>query len=342
MKNFFSLTIAVAIFLSFSISYCEGGQELLYNAHKLWNSGDCTAAMAKMEKVKAKLSDFPADARKQVEATYIAWQETLANFQKISYEIESAMPKLSNSDGEPLPIGELQSAQKQLTDLLEKSNSITCLDIRLSLNRELLAKQDSANMLIDGYIDLIIGENSRLSCAVDSLRKLAKRYRHLLPILDSLRATVAKNSDNLNFLQAQLDSMVSMASQAAAISGKIDEGKKQISTPTAMMSDAVMKMVENKLIAIGEGKVRPQNYTKSERDTIKMELKRISAYLDTSVAAKLSPKKALLLKNLSNEYRNMLELPQQNAKNTIVWIVLAALVIVILLAVAQSFRRRKK
>ncbi len=342
MKNFFAMTIAFAIFLSFSLSYCAGGQELLYNAHKLWNSGDCTAAMAKMEKVKAKLNDFPADARKQVEATYVAWQETLASEQKKSYKIESAMPKITNSDGEPLPIGELQAAQRQLTDLLEQSNGITCLDIRLSLNRELLARQDSANMLIDNYIDLIIGENSRLSSAVDSLRKLAKRYRHLLPVLDSLRSTVAKNADNLKFLQAQLDSMVSMASQAAYISGKTTEGKKQISTPTAMMSDAVMKMVENKLIAIGEGKVRPQNYTKSERDTILIELKRISAYLDTSVAAKLSPRKATLLKNLSNEYRNMMEFPQRNAKNTIVWIVLAALVIVILLAVAQSFRRRKK
>ncbi|MCD6418922.1 hypothetical protein J7M00_09105 [bacterium] len=339
MKNFFIITLSLVIAVLYSSASGENSQELLYKAHKLWSSGDCSAAMSNMEKVISRLNDFPADARKQVQATYIAWQDTIERMRKISFEISSSLPELYDENGEPLPLPELQNVPTKIKELLKKLDEITCTDMKLSLKRMILSKQDTANLLIDRYIDIIIGENARLSSAVDSLRRIAKRYSYLLPVLDSLRSMVAKNSQNLKFLQAQIDSMVAMASQSITLTGKNAENKKEISAPTTMMSRALLRMVENRIIAIGEGKVRNQNYSESERDTILSELTHIYTWLDTSTAAKLSPERASFLKNLTTEYIGAMEVSRRKS-NTFIYILLAFFIVIILLAVAQTLRRR--
>ena len=57
---------------------------------------------------------------------------------------------------------------------------------------------------------MIVSENGKLSKSVDSLRVLAKKYKALLPVLDSLRSMISKNIDKVDYLQAQLDSMLNI------------------------------------------------------------------------------------------------------------------------------------
>ena len=337
-KSILFITLAMISGLLFA----ESSQEMLNKAQLSWKSGDCGSAMAQMEKVKAKVNDFPEQMRPQIETIFSAWNDTVTKFENKSSQISMAIPSLKTAEGIALPLSELQSARKQIADLIVTSDEITCRDIRMKLQNKLFAYQDSANVVIDGYIDSLITKNTKLSAAVDSLRILARKYHQLLPIIDSLRALVAKNADRINLLQAQMDSIVAMATQSIKIIKGGPELGKTISSPTQTVSDALLGLVENKLVAIGEGKIRPRKFKEEQKDTIMLQLNEIATWLDTSMVAKSSPQRASALRELTYSYMDLLS--QRPKPKPVLWIAIiagVAIIAIIIIAVLQAFRRKK-
>lgn len=322
----------------FSVAFAQSAQDMLYRAWELWKSGECVKAMTQIEKVRDRISDFPEQLQPQIEATYTAWSDTVAKDEEIYFSIISSLPQILTPKGEPLPLNAIQSARETTAVLISKAEQINCNDLRTKLMHKLLSRIDSANIVLDTYVDILIGENARLSASVDSLRRLAKRYYHLLPILDSLRTIIVKNAGNVSFLQAQLDSMVTMATQAAQIASPSSELPTAIITPVKMVSDAMLKMVENRLVIIGEARIRPGKIRGAQKDSILSELGHIATWLDTSMTAKISPQKSAAMKQLAYSYIDMLKVPQK--RGPIIWLVMLGLLIVILIAIAQVFRRR--
>ncbi len=329
----------VVIMLIVGLLCAQSAQDMLNRAKELWSSGDCAGAMAMMEKVRARLNDFPEKLRAQVEATYIAWNDTITENQNIYSRLLNAIPPLRTQKGELLPLNELQNARDRIAELNMQADKITCHDIRMKLKNRLRACQDSTNHQIDTHIDNIVVENKALSKSVDSLRVLAKKYRQLLPVLDSLRAIIARNSENLAFLQAQLDSMVKVATEAVRVTKRIGEMPTSISAPVQIVSDAALEIVESKIIVLGETKIRKGKYKDEQKDTLIMELDNIIAWLDTSMAGKLVPEKAAALRELANGYRDMLVVQPQKRDYTGVIIIGGLLVIVVISAI---FVLRKK
>lgn len=333
--------ISFSVLIAFScILYAQGAQDILKNAWELWTAGDCSAAMDRLAEVRTRIDDFPVQLKPQIEATYIGWMDTIAAQEERYFEILSSAPALRDEQNTPLPIDEIQSARLLINELLTSAENIACRDIKVRLLQKLFARQDSATMMLDKYIDAIIGENVRLSTSLDSLRGLARRYHHLLPLLDSLRSIVAQNADKIEILQAQMDSMVTMASQAVSVAKySPEELPVEIVSPTQVVSNALLEMIESRLVFIGENKIRARKFAKAQKDSIMKELYEIAVWLDTSMVAKTSPQKSTSLKQLAYSYMDLLTMRPK--PQPAIWIVGIVLLLIVLIAVAQAFRRKR-
>ncbi len=332
--------IFTLLIISLEVFGAQTSQDALFDAKRLWQSGNCQEALSKMRQVMKKAGDFPEQIGQKVRETYSAWRDTFDEQVNIYKQILDSIPPVSGINGEPLPLDQLQKVRNTIAELMSRSDEIRCKDLRAELKKILALYQDTVNLYLDNYIDILISENARLSTAVDSLRKLAKRYHHILPILDSLRTIIIQSADKIELLQSQLDSIVLMATQATSIvRHRYEEAPTSISQPTKLASSAMLELVESRVIAIGEGKIRKQKFTKAQRDSLLSELNGIVIWLDTSMVARISPEKSAALKELTYKYTDILTRP--SPRNSIVWIVLGALIIVILIAVAQALRRNR-
>ncbi len=316
----------------------DGAQEALNDAWRLWGRGDCRRALEKMNFVLSRIDDFPKEVQPQIQATFVTWSDTVRKQQCFCDALLSAVPELCAPGGGRLPLAALKAARDSIQKLVERAQSIACRDIRRETMRLLRSATDSVNSMLDHYIDDILSENLRLRAAVDSLRKLARKNKRLSGLVDSLRQLVAQNSDRISYLEAVLDSVVVVASQAVALAGKAVESEQVLTSPTATVAQMALEMAETKVVAIGEGIVRPRLYTKAQEDSLLRRLEDISTWLDTSAAAKLLPQRALAVKELAQSYTKLL-LKRQRLY-PVKWVVVGVFALVMILVLWQVARRK--
>ncbi len=331
--------IFIIFLLLFGLSYARSVQDELREAKKLWQKGKCKDAMALMDEVRTRLNDFPENTRSQIEKSFLEWSDVLRKSTDLEAKIINAMPHIVDTTEKTIPLEKLQAARDSLNKLLSLSKSIKCLDIRNNVQQKLIISLDSTNLAMDKYVDDIISKNKELKSAVDSLTKLARRYKRLLPVLDSLRAMIARQSSDIKSLQAQVDTILMMASQTANISG--GEEFSAITSPRDMIANALLDGVENRIIAIGEGKVKRKDYTEQQGDSLIVKLTAIASWLDTSLVAKNSPQRAEALRELCFKYTDLI-ISHNKSSNLVRWIALILLAIIVIAAIIFALGRKKK
>ncbi|MCD6594831.1 hypothetical protein J7L68_04065 [bacterium] len=336
---FIKKIILVSTIFIFGLTYSQSVQDELRTAKELWTQGKCKQAMVHMDKVRTRLNDFPDNARSQIEKSFLEWSGILQNSSKLKHMLKEAIPPIADTTGKTIPLAKLQTVRDSLNKLLSLSNSIQCLDIQDEIQTKIIITMDSTNLVMDKYIDDIISDNEGLRTAIDSLTKLARRYKRLLPVLDSLRAIIARQSGNIRALQAQVDTILLMASQTANISGG-DEFS-AISSPTDQIANALLDGVENRIISLGEGKVRRKDYTDEQSDSLLGEFTAIASWLDTSLVAKNSPTRAKALRELCFNYTDLI-FSHNKSNNLIRWVALILLAIIVIAAIVFALKRKKK
>jgi myosin heavy subunit len=320
--------------------YAESAQDMFNYAQKLWEDGDCSGAMVRMETIMERLDDFPEDMRKKIKDTHKNWQNIIDDDEETIKEIRSLLPHLTDDDHKPQSIEKLQSARSTIERLIATSDNITCRDMRSEIKPRLRAVSDSANSMIDGYIDIIISQNVELSKRVDSLRVLASKYHKLLPVLDSLRSLVTKYADNQERLEKELDQIVKIAAEGALMTS--GDGMVTFSSPAQLVSDAVLDMIQSRIVVIGETQAKKTDLKPAQKDTISARLDSLIAWLDTSSASQNSREKAQNLKSLASGYKELLNKPQKRSyKNQIFGAALSVIVIIAILILIGSRKCKK-
>jgi len=319
-------------------SWAQSAQDELRQADKLWITRHCLEAFAHLENVRKRINDFPDNVHPEIENRYIVWQDTIAAMQLLEKEIDTAVSTVLNIEKQKWAISELQSARDSLNILLHRIDEIICIDMREPLEYKISNFIEGINSHVDGYIDTLLAQNIGLKTSVDSLGELAKRYRILLPLLDSLRAIIARSSEDIEHLQAQVDSIIAMATQTTNVTG--GEEFVSITTPIGMIANALLRGIENRIIAIGEGTVRPVNYMAEQKDSLLNELSEMASWLDTSLVAKNAPQKSAALRELCFEYIDMIYAPKKSMQN-IKWFALAILAFVVIIAIVIAIGRWK-
>ena len=314
-------------------------QEELTSAKLLWKQGNCRAAMKHLQNVIARINDLPEGVRPEVNKLFAEWDKTIREQENTNEKILSAIPSVRDESGKPYPLAKMQAIRDSLIKLFAITDSLSCYDLKITTKARIEILLDSANAFVDDYVDKIISENADLKKAVDSLTQLARRYKRLLPVLDSLKALVARQAGNIDALQSQIDSILMMATQTVEIVG--GEEVQTLSRPVELVAKSLLDGVENRIIAIGEGKVARKNYTDEERDSLLAQLSAIAEWLDTSLVAKSSPERAGALRMLCHQYMDMLFAQEQSGK-AVRWIALAILILIAVVALGLGFARGRR
>ncbi len=337
MRTFIKLTTTL-ILIGCTATFAQSSQDELKEAQKLWQSRQCKDAYKKMENVHKRLADFPESVRPKIEEQYLAWTDSLETMQTLEKEIRNGIPEVLDNSGKPLPLAQLQESRDSLNHLLAKAERIYCRDLKMPLVTDIQMRLRAANTNLDNFVENILAENAKLSTSIDSLQKIAKKYKILLHVVDSLKSEIARNADNLDKVQKQVDLMLAMAQQTSTITtGDLGTAVK---SPIETVAEALLTGVENKIFSIGEGKIRNRNLKQEQKDSIAAQLDTVVAWLDSSIVAKNAPERANSLKMLANDYLNLMNVERPFLERY-KWFILGGLGALALVAVIIGILKMK-
>ncbi|RKZ32258.1 hypothetical protein DRQ33_06200 [bacterium] len=327
-----------SIILISGLCLAQGIQDKLKTAKELWEQGKCEKAIEYIMEIRFRLNDFPENVRPEIENMIVQWETFSEQQKKLVQKIENNIPSIRDDENKLIPLKKLQAVRDSFNTLYLKSDEIECVEMRKHLQLKISGLIDSVNIYVDKYVEQIIAQNEDLKIAVDSLKRLARKYKQFVPVVDSLKSLIARKSDDMEKLQKQVDSILLMVSQTANIS--TDEEFTSISNPVTMVANALLEGVQNKIIAIGEGRVKRKDYGQEQRDSLMGELNAIVAWLDTSTVARNSPDRANALKKLCFGYMDTLA-SHKKSSDAVKWIALTLLIFIVIIALIIAFKQRK-
>ncbi len=338
--------LIILVLIAASTLWASSLQEELNTAKKLWEQGNCHGAMRHLKKVIARINDFPENVQPQINKLFMDWNDEVQKQDSLNEVILKSIPSipsLRDSANNMVEFGKIQQIRDSLSALLNAAESISCYDIKMITREKIQVKIDSLDELIDNYVDEIIEENETLKATLDSIEQLLSRRTAenlvLRAMVDSLKREIAVKSDQLDKIQAQLDTVLTMIKQTLEVVSP--EESRVLSSPSMAASAMLMNSIENKIVAIGEGKIARKNYTDDEKDSLLKELSDISDWLDTSIVAQLDQERAQALQNLCHHYMDML-FAQEKSGEAIRWIALAILILIAVVSLGLMFARNRR